>query len=304
VSRFVVTGVAGFVGSRCAELLLDQGHTVIGIDAFIDVLYPNELKHARVAKLGNHANFKLLNLDLRFADLDSALADADAVLHFAALAGLATSWQHPELYHEHNVLATQRLIAAAEKSQTYLVYISTSSVYGSYASGDETRALEPVSPYGRTKLAAEQLVEQANISSCILRLFSVYGPGQRPEMAYAKAISAALNQETFTIFGDGTQLRTNTYVDDVAQAAILAATLKPAFTIMNICGQEPIELNQALNRIEELAKATIQRQHLPNAKGDQVETNGDPSKAAQILGWSAKVKFDEGIRKQIEASRK
>lgn len=304
MSGFVVTGVAGFVGSRCAELLLDQGHTVIGIDAFIDVLYPNEPKRERVAKLSNHPNFKLLNLDLRFAELEPALANADAVLHFAALAGLAPSWQHPELYHAHNVLATKRLIAALENTQNYLVYISTSSVYGSYASGDETIAIEPVSPYGRTKLAAEQLVEQANIKSCILRLFSVYGPGQRPEMAYAKAISAALNQETFTIFGDGTQLRTNTFVDDAAQAAILAATLKPAFTIMNICGEEPIELNQALKRIEELTNTTIQRQHRPTAKGDQVETKGNPKRAAQILGWSAKVKFDEGIKQQIEASRK
>lgn len=294
MSVFAVTGVAGFIGSTTAQLLLDANHQVIGIDCFLDLLYPNQIKFDRIQKLSQNENFTFHNLDLSEAELEHVFDGTEAVLHFAALAGLAPSFKIPELYAKHNIDATKRIAAAINNTGSHLVHASTSSVYGKLAVGDESLPTNPVSPYGHTKLAAEGLLTNATI----LRYFSVYGPGQRPEMAYAKAIQAALAGEEFTIFGDGTQSRSNTFVEDAARAAILAATIKPIST-MNIAGTQSQTLNQALDEIELQLQKPINRKYIEAKQGDQLATQSTSTRASELLNWQPLTDFKTGIAKQI-----
>lgn len=300
MAKYILTGAAGFIGSRAAQILCDQGNEVIGIDCFLDLLYPNQPKLDRIQQLKKNPTFTFQKLDLSEEKVDQLLDSTDAVLHFAALAGLATSFAHPQKYLKHNLLATQNLVASLKNTNTHLVHASTSSVYGKFAIGDESANLKPVSPYGESKLKAEQAADQTN--STILRYFSVYGPGQRPEMAYARAIQAALNDEKFTIFGDGTQRRTNTYVDDAANAAILAAKSKTT-GIFNISGNESITLNDALDLIEQLTDKHINRNYQPETQGDQKETKGYATKANTLLNWHPATNFKTGIALQIESQK-
>lgn len=299
--HFVVTGSAGFIGSRVAQHLLDQGHQVTGIDGYFDLLYPNQPKLERTKNLQRNPNFQFHQADLTNAELEPIVQDAESVFHFAALAGLNPSFKYPEIYAKCNILATERLVSALKNSDAHLIHASTSSVYGQNALGSELEPTDPISPYGKTKLEAEAVVSTYK-SATILRYFSVYGPGQRPEMAYAKAIDAALHQKTFTVFGDGTQKRSNTFVTDAAAAAMLASQ-KRANGTFNICGSETTQLNQALDLIESLTGKPIERLYSESAQGDQLETQGDFTKSKEQLGWEPKVSLIEGLSEQIEYQR-
>ena len=211
--KCVVTGAAGFIGSHLCEHLLDCGHDVRGIDAFIPYYKPA----VKVRNLDNamaQARFRFHRLDLRQDPLESALADADVVFHLAAMPGLTRSWSDFDGYWTCNVLATQRLLEAIHRSDSpprRIVYASTSSVYGEEACGPETQPTEPISPYGVTKLAAENLcrsyAEAYGLPIVTLRYFSVYGPRQRPDMGYYKFIRAMIRDEPVTVCGDGEQVR-------------------------------------------------------------------------------------------------
>jgi UDP-glucuronate 4-epimerase len=214
MSRIVVTGAAGFVGSHLSEQLVSAGHSVVGIDAFIPY-YPRPIKERNLARLRQESQFSFHELDLRSADLAAVLDGADIVFHVAAMAGLLKSWQQFDDYMTCNILATQRLLDGAVKAGVrHYLHCSTSSVYGRFATGDETSTLAPISPYGITKLAAEQLVQaygqKDGLNWTILRLYSVYGPRQRHDTGYNIFIRKLLAGEEIVIDGDGTDSRSNT----------------------------------------------------------------------------------------------
>ena len=232
--KCIVTGAAGFIGSHLCEHLLDCGHDVRGIDAFIPYYKP-AVKVRNLDAAMAHPRFRFHRLDLRQDPLESALASADVVFHLAAMPGLTRSWSDFDGYWTCNVLATQRLLEAIHQSDSppqRIVSPSTSSVYGEEACGPETQPTEPISPYGVTKLAAENLCrsysEAYGLPVVTLRYFSVYGPRQRPDMGYYKFIRALLRDEPVTVCGDGEQIRGNTYVADCVEATVAAAGAPPA----------------------------------------------------------------------------
>ena len=217
--KCVVTGAAGFIGSHLCEHLLRLGHEVAGVDAFIPY-YPRRSRSGTSPARAAGRGFRFHELDLRRDPLDAVVAGAEVVFHLAAMPGLVKSWTDFDGYRACNVHATQRLLEALPGRPAAcgaLVYASTSSVYGRFASGDETLPTKPVSPYGVTKLAAEHLcrayADAYGLPVVVLRYFSVYGPRQRPDMGYHNFIDALLHDEPVTVYGDGQQVRGNTYVD-------------------------------------------------------------------------------------------
>jgi UDP-glucuronate 4-epimerase len=304
----LVTGAAGFVGSHLSTELLNRGHQVIGIDAFIPY-YPRLLKERNLAPLRAQGRFTFHEIDLRNADLAPLLEGVDTVFHLAAQAGLLRSWQEFESYMTCNVLATQRLLDAAKPSRPHLLHISTSSVYGRFATGDESAPLAPISPYGITKLAAEHLVQayatSFDLPTTILRLFSVYGPGQRPDMGYNIFIRSILNGETITIDGDGTDSRSNTYIADVVQGLILAFEQpeQSVGEIFNIGGGEEVTVIQVLEMLQELSGIKAHTTHGPARPGDQRRTAADITKARERLGYAPQTTLLEGLRAQLAWQR-
>ncbi len=304
-----VTGAAGFVGSHLCEQLLAKGHTVTGVDAFIPY-YPRALKEQNLTNLRNAPGFTFYEIDLRTADLTEALAGAETVFHVAAQAGLVRSWSEFDSYMTCNIQATQRLLEAAVKEKVqHLIKISTSSVYGRFATGNEESPLAPISPYGITKLAAEQLCRayaaNFNLPVTVLRLYSVYGPRQRPDMGYNIFIRALLNGELITIDGDGNDSRSNTYVKDCVQGIIRAFETpeKSSGQTFNIGGGEEVTVNQVLEILEELSGKKVRTTHGPARAGDQKRTVADTSKAQQLLGYAPSTTVLDGLRAQLAWQR-
>jgi UDP-glucuronate 4-epimerase len=309
VALCLVTGAAGFVGSHLSERLCEKGHTVRGLDSFVPY-YPRALKEQNLGALLGKEAFSFYEADLRTADLAPLVADADVVFHLAAMAGLRRSWQEFDSYMTCNIQATQRLLEAAVTAQVaHFINISTSSVYGRFATGNEESPLAPVSPYGITKLAAEQLCRAYEMNYgmpvTICRLFSVYGPRQRPDMGYNIFIRSILTDEVITIDGDGTDSRSNTYVDDCVQGLLLAFE-RPEQSkgeTFNIGGGEEINVNQVLSLLEELSGKEARKRYGPRRAGDQRRTVADTSKAQHLLGYHPATTVREGLRAQLEWQR-
>jgi nucleoside-diphosphate-sugar epimerase len=289
----LVTGCAGFVGSHLVDALLDEGHHVIGVDGFIPY-YPRSVKEENLAQARTSPRFEFVEADLRNADLRPLVARSDAIVHEAAMAGLVRSWADLELYASCNLLALGRLLDAvvAEGGRRFL-QISTSSVYGREAVGDETLPLRPSSPYGVTKLAAEQLVlayvENHGIPASIVRYFSIYGPRQRPDMGYHLFAEALLDDRPITIYGDGEQSRSNTHVSDAVRGTIEALDGAAVGEVYNIGGGASITVNRA---IEVLARAIGTRPrivHGPPRPGDQRHTAADTRRAREAFGYVPRV---------------
>ena len=301
--RVVVTGAAGFIGSAlCIEL--QKAHDVLGVDSFEGILYPSGVKRQNASDLES-LGVLIEELDLRHADLGPMLDGAEAVVHLAALPGLVPSWTHYDEYLSCNVLGTLRLVeTAVSAGVTRFIHGSTSSVYGANAIGDETQPLAPVSPYGVTKLAAEEVVRAhcrvLGLSAVILRYFSVYGPGQRPDMAYHRFIEAALDGAAIDVFGDGLQTRSNTYVSDCVAATIAALESGNGGEVYNIGGGSEIELLEAVDLIGIECGRELKVNFLPSRTGDQRHTRADCSLALDQLGYCAVVDPSEGIAKQVE----
>ena len=305
--KCLVTGAAGFIGSHLCQRLLDLGHTVTGIDAFIPY-YPRPVKEANLASIVSRPSFSFHECDLRSAPLAPLLAETDGVFHLAAMPGLTKSWTDFELYESCNVLATHRLVEAARGTGGLrrFIYASTSSVYGRTSSGDETIPTRPISPYGVTKLAAEHLcrayAEEHGLPLVVLRYFSVYGPRQRPDMGYHRFIHALLSDEPVTVYGDGMQVRGNTYVDDCVEATI-AAVDSAVGEIYNVGGGETATVWQILQKLEALVGRRASIRHEPARPGDQRSTSADTSKLRRDLGWRPRVPLDEGLARQVEWQR-
>jgi nucleoside-diphosphate-sugar epimerase len=305
--KCVVTGAGGFIGSHLCERLLAAGHSVRGLDAFIPY-YPRAVKESNLAACRAHRGFEMRTCELRIDPLVDLLADAEVVFHLAAMPGLPRSWTDFDLYEGCNVTATQRLLEATRGSTNLkrFVYASTSSVYGRYASGDESLPTRPISPYGVTKLAAENLcrayAEERGLPLVVLRYFSVYGPRQRPDMGYHKFVAALLAGQPITVYGDGQQVRGNTYVADCVEATTLAIEANVGETY-NVGGGETIALWEVIRKLEQLTgrRADVIRQ--PTRSGDQRSTFADTSKLTRHLGWRPRVGLDEGLTRQVEWQR-
>jgi UDP-glucuronate 4-epimerase len=303
----LVTGAAGFVGSHLSERLVAEGHEVLGLDAF-NPYYAREIKERNLAQLRSGPRFRFVEADLRSDDLTPLLAGVDLVYHEAAMAGLPRSWTQFEEYMTCNVLGTQRLLEAARLAGVQkLVHASTSSVYGRDALGDEDTLPRPISPYGATKLCAERLAlayqESFGLPVVVIRYFSVYGPRQRPDMAYNIFIDRVLSGHTLTVFGDGTQSRGNTYIDDAVDATILAAEKGANGGVYNIGGGEARDLNWIIATIERLTgrPAVIERQAA--RAGDQLHTKADIRRAQAVLGYQPSTPLEEGLRQQVAWQR-
>lgn len=306
MSRCLVTGAAGFIGSHLCEQLLARGHDVVGVDAFIPY-YPRVLKENNLIALRKTAGFTFHEVDPRYDELTPLLEDVEVVFHLAAMAGLMRSWSDFNLYLTCNVEGTQRLLEAARHSNiSHFIHGSTSSVYGRFATGSEESALAPCSPYGVTKLSAEYLcrsyAETFGLPLTILRFFSVYGPRQRPDMAYHIFIRALLNNEPITIYGDGEQSRSNTFIDDCVQGILLAFEQREKSTggVFNLGGGQVITIKQVVSILSELCGKKPQLTFEQARPGDQRSTAADISKIHRLLGYTPTTSVLAGLQAQLE----
>lgn len=302
--RIVVTGAAGFIGSHLCEALLAEGHDVVGVDGFTDY-YPRRVKERNLDALRSMPGFTFQELDLRTADLAPIVAGADVVVNEAAMPGLPRSWTDFDDYAGCNVIAVQRLLQASVDAEVgRFVQVSTSSVYGVEAVGDEDMDLRPVSPYGVTKLAAEHLVRAYSSSlglpAVILRYFSIYGPRQRPDMAYHRFIEAMIEGRPITVYGDGHQSRSNTFVSDCVHGTVLAIQHAQVGETYNIGGGQRIELGEAIQEIARCLGVRPMIDYLPPRPGDQRHTAADWSKARDHLGYVPAVDPARGLAEQVE----
>jgi nucleoside-diphosphate-sugar epimerase len=304
----LVTGAAGFVGSHLCELLLDAGDVVLGVDAFTDY-YGREVKERNLAGLRGRAGFTFLEADLTVVDPRSLLDEADVVFHLAGQPGVRPSWGAEfEVYIRHNILATQRLLEAAKGTRLRkLVYASSSSVYGNaerFPTSEDLRP-QPVSPYGVTKLAAEHLCElyrsNFGLPTVSLRLFTVYGPRQRPDMAFRRLVGAAVRGEVFELYGDGEQTRDFTFVGDVV-SAMRAAALSEWCGVANIGGGSRTSMSRTLAIVRELAGPfeVVRRE---TVAGDARHTAADIGLAAASFGYAPQISLPQGLERMVAAER-
>lgn len=303
--KAVVTGVAGFIGSSLAESLVADGAEVVGVDCFTDY-YPRETKESNVAALRDHRAFRLVEGRVQELDLAPILDGAEQVFHLAAQAGVRASWGRDFLhYTDHNVLATQRLLEAAlAGARPVVVNASSSSVYGDSTDLPlrEDARCRPVSPYGVTKLAAEHLAvlyaRNFGLPTVSLRYFTVYGPRQRPDMAFHRFFRAVLEDQPLSIYGDGRQTRDFTFVSDIVAATRAAAVSGRPGSVYNVGGGERVELNQVLRLIEEISGRPLRIQREEDQKGDMRDTFADTTAAARDLGFRSHVSLAQGLARE------
>ncbi len=305
--KAVVTGAAGFIGSHIAESLLVDGHDVVGLDCFTDY-YARSAKEQNLAPLRDHASFRLVEGRLQDLDLAPVLEGAEQVYHLAAQAGVRSSWGREfAQYTEHNVLASQRLLEAARTAgPPVVVYASSSSVYGDAPTLPlrEDSVCRPVSPYGVTKLAAEHLAVLYHrcygLPTVSLRYFTVYGPRQRPDMAFHRFFKASLDDDPIHLYGDGRQTRDFTFVSDIVAATRAAAVSGQHGSVYNVGGGERVELNHVLRLIEKITGRPLRIRHEEAQRGDMRDTFADTSAARRDLGFESRVGLTEGLTREWE----
>lgn len=304
--NLLVTGAAGFIGSHLAEALARAGHRVVGLDAFTD-FYDLSLKEEN-ARAATVAGVDLRRLDLVTDDLSDAVRAADAVLHLAAQPGLSNRTTFDD-YVRNNLLATGRLLTAVEAAggSARFINISTSSVYGAEATGDETTLPAPTSVYGVTKLAAEQLVlarhREGALRACSLRIFSVYGPRERPDKLFTRLIRSMLEDRSITLFeGSEHHLRSFSYIGDIVRGISLALERWDAACgeVFNIGSDVEITTGHGLAAVERLLGKQARIERLPRRPGDQRRTHANIDKARRLLGYAPETSLEEGLRAEIE----
>ncbi len=306
--RAMVTGVAGFIGSTLTEQLLALGHQVMGVDALTDY-YPIELKRRNLAAL-DHPAFRFEEGDLNLLDLDRLLQGVDVVFHLAGQPGVRSSWGSEfSSYTERNVGATQRLLEAGRRAGGLrrIVAASSSSVYGEaerYPTRETDRPA-PRSPYGVTKLAAEHLCSlygsEFGVPTVSLRFFTVYGPRQRPDMAFTRFLRAAADHTPIHIFGSGEQVRDFTYVDDIVDALLRSAEIETApGAVFNVAGGSSVSVNEVLALISEISGEALDLRRDDAVPGDVSRTGGSTLAIRQALGWQPRVSLPEGLARQFE----
>jgi UDP-glucuronate 4-epimerase len=306
--RALVTGAAGFVGSHLAEALLSRGDEVLGVDCFTPY-YAAAVKETNLAVARGHAKFQFVDADLREVAIEPLLDGVDVVFHQAAQPGVRLSWSSGFAdYVGHNVLATQRLLEAtvAARPGARVVYASSSSVYGNqprYPTREDD-VPKPFSPYGVTKLAGEHLcglyAENLGLSTVSLRYFTVYGPRQRPDMSIHRLCEAAIHDTPFPRYGDGSQIREFTYVDDIVRGNLLAAESDVAAgSYCNLAGGGEITLSALIDLVGELAGSPVKIDQQDRQVGDAFRNGGSISRAGELLGWVPEVSLRDGVRAQL-----
>jgi len=309
--RALVTGCAGFIGSHLTESLLDDGHAVLGLDCFNDN-YARDIKLANLSRARDHDAFTFLPLDISRGDLQPLVDECDVVFHLAAEPGVRSSWgERFESYLRNNELATQRVLEAVRPTPSKrVVYASSSSVYGDAETlpTPEDALPRPYSPYGVTKLAAEQLCRlywgNHGVETVSLRFFSVYGPRQRPDMAFNAFCRSALACKPLVVFGDGEQTRDFTYVGDVVRAVRAAANAPGAAGgVYNVGGGCRVSVNDALRLLAALADRPLDAHYLETEKGDVRDTGADTTLARKDLGFAPQTRFEDGLAAEFEWMR-
>lgn len=289
MSRYVVTGAAGFIGSHLTEQLLARGDEVVAVDSFTDYYDP-------ARKEENAAAFPVTRVDIAETDLD--LRSIDGVFHLAAQPGVRPSFDRLDAYLHRNILATQRVIAAATEARVRVVLASSSSVYGDadqYPTPENVE-LRPLSPYGITKLAAEHLVRAYSGDVATLRFFTVYGPRQRPDMGFSLLTDALLENREFELFGDPS--RSFTFVDDVVEATISAMERAPTGSVYNVGGGEEASLREAIALLEGISGRSARVRSAERARGDARRTAADVTRIRDELGWTATTALVDGLSAQ------
>ena len=305
----LVTGAAGFIGSHLVERLLETGTRVTGVDCFTDY-YDPALKRANLARVRGAAGFRMLELDLVTADL-ATLPEVTVVFHQAAQPGVRASWGTEFVtYVTHNVLATQRLLERYRGSPLErFVYASSSSVYGDaerYPT-DEALLPRPFSPYGVTKLAGEHLAllygRNFHLPVVALRYFTVYGPRQRPDMAFHRFCRALLRGEPITVYGDGTQSRDFTFIDDAIEANLRAWKRAAPLAVYNVGGGSQVEVLEAIRVLERALGAKADLRFEPRPPGDPARTRADATRIERELGFRPATPIERGLAAEAEWAR-
>lgn len=305
--RALVTGAAGFIGSHLTSALLDRGAEVVGVDCFTDY-YPRSIKESNLAVNASRSGFRFVEAVLQTTDLPVLLDDITHVFHLAAQAGVRKSWgQDFRVYTDNNVDATQRLLEACVNRPLHrFVYASSSSVYGDNVSMPmrEDALPQPVSPYGVTKLAAEQLCylyfANHRVPTTSVRYFTVYGPRQRPDMAFHRFIRAALRGDPITLYGDGEQTRDFTFVTDAVAATVAAGDRGRPGRAYNVGGGSRVSVNQLFEIIVGIHGRPLDIRREPAQKGDMRDTFADTSLARADLDFVPKVSLEQGLEAEYK----
>jgi nucleoside-diphosphate-sugar epimerase len=293
--RYAVTGAAGFIGSHLAEALVAAGHEVVGLDSFTDYYDP-------ALKEENARGLDVRRIDLAEDELD--FAGFDGVFHLAGQPGVRSFGDVFPLYLRRNVLASQRVFEAAARDGVKVVFSSSSSVYGAaerYPTPEETRP-QPLSPYGITKVACEQLAaayeREFGFDCVVLRYFNAFGPRQRPDMAFTRIVRALASGTSFELFGDGDQSRGWTYVADVVDATLLAMVRGRA--TYNVGGALEASMNETIRLLEGISGRKLDVERHPAVPGDQRRTSANTTRIRSELGWEPRVSLEDGLRAQWE----
>lgn len=309
--KYMVTGSAGFIGSHLCERLINEGHSVLAIDCFTDY-YSRALKEANLEAFRDSGSCEFIGSDVNELDLVSLFKQCDGVFHLAAQAGVRASWGKSfDHYLHHNIRATQRVLEAArEAARPRIVYASSSSVYGDT---DELPAREsslkrPRSPYGVTKLSCEGLADlylaNYGVDAVGLRYFTVYGPRQRPDMAFHRFVRALLLDEEIVIYGDGKQSRDFTYITDIVEGTIRCMEHGKAGRCYNIGGGHRTVLIDAIESLAKIAGKSPRIRYEETQKGDVRDTSADTTLLKEEVGFAPSTRLEDGLREQVEWERK
>lgn len=297
MSRYLVTGAAGFIGSHLCEALEAAGHRTVGLDCFTDY-YDPALKEA------NAAGRAIVRADLAHAPLEPLLEGIDGVFHLAGQPGVRSFGDVFGIYLERNLLASQRLFEAAGRAGVRVVFASSSSIYGEaegYPTREDARP-QPISPYGITKLGCEHLARACELAfgldAVLLRYFTVYGPRQRPDMAFTRILTALAEGAPFELFGDGSASRGFTYVADAVAATIAAMDRGARGAAYNVGGGAEATMAEAIELCERVSGRRLDLHRRESAKGDVSRTAADTGLIREALGWEAQTGLEQGLEAQ------
>lgn len=306
--NIIVTGAAGFIGSHLCERLLQDRHRVTGIDTFLPAGTPRWMRERNIEQAKRRPNYAFLEGDLLSLDLDGLLQDTEIVFHLAGVPGVRSSWGTDfTSYVTHNILATQKLLEACRKSTVRrIVYTSTSSVYGEKSGrvAEDVASTDPLSPYGVSKLSGEHLCRvyyrNDGLPVTILRLFTVYGPRQRPDMAFHRFIKQALFGNPITLYGNGEQSRDFTFVKDCVEGIAAAAFADRAVgETINIGGKERASVLTCISFLEDALGFPLKIERIGGIYGEPLHTWADISKARQLLGYEPSTALKQGLLQEI-----